>query len=181
MSGPIRKLIGPAKFQLLRYIETANGLMEKRPVETLLDEEESEAEDFANRISTTITLLEKCNDDWSNILKELKDDAKVTEEREYARVTEGEDGLIETLLNGKEVLARLKVRITIILRKREQIALQATRTVIQENLSLQAPSFQPPENVSSNNIESSVRLPKLQLPNFDGNVLRWLEFWDIYE
>ena len=84
MSGPIRKLIGPAKFRLLRYIETANGLMEKRPVETLLDEEESEAEDFANRISTTITLLEKCNDDWSNILKELKDDAKVTEEREYA-------------------------------------------------------------------------------------------------
>ena len=181
MSGPIRKLIGPAKFRLLRYIETANGLMEKRPVETLLDEEESEAEDFANRISTTITLLEKCNDDWSNILKELKDDAKVTEEREYARVTEGEDGLIETLLNGKEVLARLKARITIILRKREQIALQATRTVIQENLSLQAPSFQPPENVSSNNIESSVRLPKLQLPNFDGNVLRWPEFWDIYE
>ena len=155
--------------------------MEKKPVETLLDEEESEAEDFANRISTAIALLEKCNDDWSNILKELKDDAKVTEEREYARVTEGEDGLIETLLNGKEVLARLKARITIILRKREQIALQATRTVIQENLSLQAPSFQPPENVSSNNIESSVRLPKLQLPNFDGNVLRWPEFWDIYE
>ena len=114
-------------------------------------------------------------------MKELKDDAKVTEEREYARVTEGEDGLIETLLNGKEVLARLKARITIILRKREQIALQVTRTVIQENLSLQAPSFQPPENVSSNNIESSVRLPKLQLPNFDGNVLRWPEFWDIYE
>ena len=114
-------------------------------------------------------------------MKELKDDAKVTEEREYARVTEGEDGLIETLLNGKEVLARLKARITIILRKREQIALQATRTVIQKNLSLQAPSFQPPENLSSNNIESSVRLPKLQLPNFDGNVLRWPEFWDIYE
>ena len=76
MSGPIRKLIGPAKSRLLRYIETANGLMEKRPVETLLDKEESEAEDFANRISTIITLLEKCNNDWSNILKELKDDAK---------------------------------------------------------------------------------------------------------
>ena len=82
--------------------------MEKKLVETLLDGEESEAEDFANRISTTITLLEKCNDDWLNILKELKDDAKVTKKREYARVTEGEDGLIETLLNGKEVLARLE-------------------------------------------------------------------------
>ena len=116
----------------------------------------------------------------SNILKELKDDAKVTEEREYAHASEGEDGLIEVLLNGKEILARLKARITIILRKREQIALQATRTAIQENLLLQTSSFQP-GNESASNIESSIRLPKLQLPNFDGNILRWPEFWDIYE
>ena len=81
-------------------------------------------------------------------------------------------------MNGNEVLARLKARITLILRKREQIALQATRTALQENLSLQAPSFQPPGNVSASNIESPVRLPKLQLPNFDGNILRWPEFWD---
>lgn len=107
--------------------------MERRPVETTLDEEEGEAEDFINRISTTITLLEKCNDDWSNILKELKDDTKVTKDSEYACVTEGEDWLIEALLNGKKVLARLKARITIIQREREQIALQAMRTVIQEN------------------------------------------------
>ena len=120
MLGPIRRLIGPTKSRLLKYIETANGLMERKPVETQLDEEEIEAEDFANRISTNIiALLEKCNNDWSNILKELKDDAKVTEEREYACVCESEDGLIEALLTGNEVLARLKARITIILRKRE--------------------------------------------------------------
>ena len=35
--------------------------------------------------------------------------------------------------------------------------------------------------MSASNIESPVRLPKLQLPNFDGNILRWPEFWDIYE
>ena len=58
--------------------------------------------------------------------------------------------------------------------------LQATRTAIQENLSLQTSSFQP-GNVSASNIESSIHLPKLQLPNFDGNILRWPEFWDIYK
>ena len=110
--------------------------MERKPVETQLDEEEGEAEDFANRFSTNIALIEKCNNDWSNILKELKDDEKVIEEREYAHICEGEDGLIEALLTGNEVLARLKARITIILCKREQIVLQATRTAIQENLSL---------------------------------------------
>ena len=35
--------------------------------------------------------------------------------------------------------------------------------------------------MSASNTESSIRLPKLQLPNFDGNILRWPEFWDIYE
>ena len=34
MSGPIRRLIGPAKSRLLKYIETANGLMERKLVET---------------------------------------------------------------------------------------------------------------------------------------------------
>ena len=61
MSGPIRKLVGPTKSRLLKYIEVANGLMERRPLETTLDEAESEAEDLANRISTNIALPEKCN------------------------------------------------------------------------------------------------------------------------
>ena len=114
-------------------------------------------------------------------MKKLKDDAKVTEEHEYARVCEGEDGLIEALFTENEVLARLKVRIMIILRKREQIALQAMQTAIQENLLLLTPSLQLPRNVSASNIKSSIRLPKLQLPNFDGTILKWPEFWDIYE
>ena len=92
--------------------------MERKPAETQLDEEESEAEDFANRISTNIALLEKCNNDWLNILKELKDNAKVTEEHKYAPICEGEDGLIEALLTGNKVLARLKTRIMLILQKR---------------------------------------------------------------
>ena len=115
MSGPIRRLIGPTKSRLLKYIELANSLLKRKPVETTVDEEESETEDFANRISSNIALLEKCNKDWSNILKELDSDAKVNEEHEYARVFEGEDGLVKVLLTGSEVLARLKARITIIL------------------------------------------------------------------
>jgi len=26
-----------------------------------------------------------------------------------------------------------------------------------------------------------MRLPKLQLPNFDGNILKWPKFWDVFE
>ena len=68
------------------YIEAANGVMESKPIEITLDENENEAENFANTTSNNIALLEKCNDNWSNILNELKDGAKVTKESEYAHV-----------------------------------------------------------------------------------------------
>ena len=48
-----------------------------------LDEEENEAGNFVSRISCNIVLFEKCNKDWSNILREIKGDAKVTKECEY--------------------------------------------------------------------------------------------------
>ena len=135
-----KKVNWPTKSRLLQYVESASGLLENKPIETELDNEESKAEDFTNRISI-IALLEKCNKDWSNILKELKGNAKVTEESEYTSVADREDGFIEVLLVATEVLERLKARITIISRKREQVALQATRAVIQENLSPRPPCF----------------------------------------
>ena len=85
------------------------------------------------------------------------------------------------LLVATEVLARLKARIRIIFRIREQVALQATHAAIQENLSTSTFMFQPSTNLSASNIQSSMHLPKLQLPNFDGYILKWPEFWDIYE
>ena len=60
-------------------------------------------------------------------------------------------------------------------------ALQATHAAIQENLSTSTFMFQPSANLSASNIQSSMHLPKLQLPNFDGYILKWPEFWDIYE
>jgi len=102
---------GPAKSRLQQYIELANILLEKKPNETEVDEEESEAEDFVNRISCNIALLKKCNKDWSNIWRETERDAKVAEEREYARVSEGENGFIDVLMVANEVLAKLKARI----------------------------------------------------------------------
>ena len=93
-----------------------------------------------------------------------------------------------------DTLARLKARITLISRKREQAirtgpltsssqeqlqpiveqaAVQATRVVIQESLSH--------SRTQNDTIDTSKRLPKMQLPNFDGNVLKWPEFWDVFE
>ena len=66
-------------------------------------------------LSSNIAILERCNKDWSTlILKEAKGEAKATEEREYTRIAEGEEGFIEVMLVANDTLARLKARITLI-------------------------------------------------------------------
>jgi len=92
--------------------------LEKKPNETELDEEKSEAENFVNRISCNIVLFKKCNKDWSNILRETKGDAKVAEEHEYVRVCEGENEFIDVLMVANEVLARLKSKNNINFKKK---------------------------------------------------------------
>ena len=85
MSGGIRKLIGPAKSRLEQCIEESENLLKtKVTAESDFDGEEGEAEYFINRLSTNSLLLERCNKDWSNILKDAKGEMKATKEREYA-------------------------------------------------------------------------------------------------
>ena len=85
MSGGIRRLIGPTKSRLEQCIEQAEALLKtKVTVESDLDGEESEADYFINRLSTNSLLLERCNKDWSNVIKDPKGEGKATEEQEYA-------------------------------------------------------------------------------------------------
>ena len=55
MSGPIGKLIGPAKTRLQRYVEEAPSL----PSSTV--EERLRVEKVIARINTNVSLLERCN------------------------------------------------------------------------------------------------------------------------
>jgi len=63
----------------------------------------------------------------------------------------------------------------------EQAAIQATRAAIQESLSTSTSMFQPSNNLTVTSNQLPMRLPKLHLPTFDGYILKWPEFWDIYE
>ena len=135
MSGGIRKLIGPAKSHLEQCIEESENLLKtKVTAESDFNGEEGEAEYFINRLSTNSLLLERCNKDWSNILKDEKGEVKATEESEYARATEGENNFIELMLTANDTIARLKGRITLISRKREGVDHLKTVTSAQHEL-----------------------------------------------
>ena len=204
MSGGIRKLIGPAKSRLEQCIEDAENLLKVRvTTDSDFDGEESDAEYFINRLSTNSLLLERCNKDWSNILKDSKGEAKANEEREYARATEGENSFIELMLTANDMIARLKARVTLISQKREgvdrsrvvtstQNELQpiiehATREIARvanQSTATLTSTSSPVSHQSSgdlNSVPASVNLPKLHLPTYDGSVLKWPEFWDIFE
>ena len=112
MSGPLRQLIGPTKARLLRYFDEANTIFE-RNVE---DEEDikdidvriSQLVDLSSRIQKGCRLLERCNNDWANIMKDLQDDDRTAEEQIYASVVEGETGFIAVLLDCHDMEAKIE-------------------------------------------------------------------------
>ena len=59
-------------------------------------------------------MLERCNRDWTRIMKDLKGEAKAIDKKGYARTAEGGEGFIEAIIIGNQVVARLKVKITLI-------------------------------------------------------------------
>jgi len=124
-------------------------------------------------------LLERCDNDWKTLLKELKGDSKAkveTEEKEYLWAAEGEDGFIELLLDSREVSARLQARLKKIFRLQERAEREAAREAERAERRL------PKEPLSGEGEPPNLpmKLPKLTLPTFDGNVLRWQEFWDVF-
>ena len=169
MSGPIRKLLGPTKAQLQGYLKDSK-LIFASSIDENLDEEEL-VEDLLQRLSTNVALLEKCNDEWKSLLgsKDLKGDSKTVQEKEYAWAIEGEGGIIELQLDAREVIARLQARLNRILRAQER----SGRRLFPNSYSNKSRRHQ--------DANPQMKLPKLDLPTFNGNLLGWQEFWDIFD
>jgi len=68
----IKKLIGPAKARLLKYIEEANVTLARAFEDKDCDEEDIRVDELITRIKTTCTILERCNSDWASLLKDFK-------------------------------------------------------------------------------------------------------------
>ena len=61
----------------------------------------------------------------------------------------------------------------------EHAAVQASRTAVQESLPLT--QLTPRTLGTFLSADTAMRLPKLHLPSFDENILKWPEFWDVFE
>ena len=61
MSGPIRKLIGPAKMRVQCYVEEASSLLSSAVEEKTVMEDELRVEEVIACINTIISLLQRYN------------------------------------------------------------------------------------------------------------------------
>ena len=84
------------------------------------------------------------------------------EEKEYLWAAESDDGIIELLLDSKETTACLQARLNKVLGLKEKL------------------ERRPLKNQSPDHGEQQpnprMKLPKSNLPTFDGNLLQWQEF-----
>ena len=65
MSGPIRKLTGPAKSRGQRTTEEVEALLETVLEEDNFDGDEMKVKTLIHRLSSHVLMLEKCNKDWT--------------------------------------------------------------------------------------------------------------------
>ena len=79
MSGPLWKHLGPAKAQLQRYIKETEQLISKPFEGGTMEEEELTLEDLIECMNNNVSVIERCNANWTSLLKDLKGEAKVTE------------------------------------------------------------------------------------------------------
>ena len=98
---------------------------------------------------------------------------KGTDEKEYTCAAEGDEGFIKAIITGNEVVSGLKARITFISQKHNKVNLKEA--------SLPLTQLTPRPLDTSSLADTAVRLLKLHLPYFDGNILKWPGFWDVFE
>jgi deoxyribodipyrimidine photolyase len=63
----------------------------------------------------------------------------------------------------------------------ESVTQEANMAEASEQIQQQVPQVEATATVSVNEQVSGVKLPKLEIKKFDGNLAKWREFWDSYE
>uniref|UniRef100_A0A915E0Y2 Uncharacterized protein n=1 Tax=Ditylenchus dipsaci TaxID=166011 RepID=A0A915E0Y2_9BILA len=175
MSGPIRRLIAPAKARLIRHTAEVEQLLQNRNDD---DEQlvQAEARSLRSKLINVIYLLDRQNAKAAN--------------REYLAQTEQEDSFTAALDIGREALESLETEIG------DELS-TATGATTAPNGDLIPPNQDDQhflsDDLSSCNLhphrrqvrtpttQADVRLPTMQMINFDGNPQNWSAFYEMFK
>ncbi|MCP3662415.1 MAG: DUF1759 domain-containing protein, partial [Gammaproteobacteria bacterium] len=159
------------------------------------------------KIQKIIEPIDPRNAEWHTYLETLKGAAFDTENELYLSVASGDDGFLETLLNGHEKIAELESLLSEV--DFQLSNLSKPQVAAPEPLfEFRANEFPPMDqladreaavprsedgsrrlSMSSNHtvepapipFHGGLKLPKLNAPSFNGSPIKWDEFWDVFD
>lgn len=192
MSGPLRKLIGPASKRMKEYLDAVED--EKASYGVALDQLDhvknlenvsralQKVEYRHKMIQSAEQILKTNYDDWKKLMEKMGDESRSKEEKifdEFINSTTKPEAAasIDRLGEGQEALIFLEARKDELIYLKEKLQLKvniASAAATPENTAVQ-----PPVAIGSGFAASS--FPKIKNKKFDGSPYNAMEFWDWYE
>uniref|UniRef100_A0A914UNU3 Peptidase aspartic putative domain-containing protein n=1 Tax=Plectus sambesii TaxID=2011161 RepID=A0A914UNU3_9BILA len=131
-------------------------------------------------IKEAVETLQGCNKDWGDMMERLPVKKKEAEEKVYEDYSSGENSIFKIIANGTSIVkifeARIREaeRLQLRLWNPQQIGMKREPITTESTMTDQAAGQQ-------GSTSEWVNLPKLELPTYDGDPLKWSGFWDTFE
>ncbi|MCP4456771.1 MAG: DUF1759 domain-containing protein, partial [Cytophagales bacterium] len=192
MSGQIRQQIGLAKGRLQGYLDaqTESILPLVEPTSSLEDNLQEMKQKRRNlmqereKLQRTVHRLEKLNREWNDLILGLEDQEE--EQERYDNVANGQQGFLEQVELAEERTAVISAWLG-------EIEMEIHSLLLQSAMEDRPTTHQSPANANGrmsdvqvglpNTVSDNcfVRLPQLQISPFDGNILKFPEFYEAFE
>ncbi len=181
--GRLRQLMGPAKKNVEVHLKAGKSTFEE---EVSPEEVDLHIDDLKFRIEKSDTSLQK----YKNIREELSKEA-VKEEGTWHRFCDEDDAHYELVEEMENSIIRLKSKLRKLeydkAKKLEKGQTRVENETLERRIMEQAEQIKQlktemeNQGTSADGKEFTVKLPKLEIKQFDGNILNYASFWDSFQ
>uniref|UniRef100_A0A914UWK4 Uncharacterized protein n=1 Tax=Plectus sambesii TaxID=2011161 RepID=A0A914UWK4_9BILA len=182
MSGPTRRLIGQTRARIEEYLENLEELLPSTNPELTreenmiaLDNTKMTLRHNAQKLKEAVETLHRLNKEWGEIMERLSGEKLEEEEKEYNKWTTGDKSFLDTMKEAKETIIVLESRVN------EAEILQGHLLNPMPLRVKMQPLVTEQGFTQSGSASKWANLPKLELPTYDGDPLKWAGFWDTFE
>lgn len=188
--GTLRRKIGPSKSFLEKQMQRG-----KTALASGIPADASDRQKVLDELKGCHPQILKCIENMSSldkqyieILDAIKDDQlRDDEQRKYDAFASTDDGYLMKILEAGEIADNVKVRIDRIEAEANQPPVSSPSSSSSGNPNNAGgasanggTSRRSGNGMNGNGGQQVVRLPKINLPYFDGDIMKWNEFWSIY-
>ncbi|VDN51910.1 unnamed protein product, partial [Dracunculus medinensis] len=178
MSAIIVKAVQPVKEKVLSLLEKIKKMDLEKMDPMMTPEEIQEQHETRKRIinekmmrlESYLESLETTNKEWKQYIQQISSPQKRREEEEkYAQMVDDETGILRLISDSKDVIITLKMY------EKDSEMLQRLEKSTEKGVLTRQNETIPSAN------HTTVNLPQLPLPIFDGNPKLWRGFWSSFD